>query len=975
MATVAAKLGGSASAVLAYLKDEDRTLAYFDASDGPYVFSEVWGRYAETLGISRGITRRQFNDIHHGRWNGEQLAHVGYRQVASDECEEGVSEAARTAWIDVPMAVPKELSVLFVAASPELRVKLNEVVMRGAKAAADVIENYAKLARIPVKTLAHAGARNTKQQGSATQRVTADLAIIPTMQYAARPVDGKMADPHVHVHLTVATMCEVGGRVYTADSYGVMNKRNAEHRDAAFLGEIARGLEELGIELEYGDWATARNGKLRWTVKGIDPGLARHWSSNAERAWKIRKDFEEVYGYPMSDVAVLREMYRTRRRKSGIDKEQDRGVARAWGRWAEDARNNGFELSPPRVMGLSAEPRDPYKAMGILHARLMSANGLCREEAVFSGSEIRPAVARCAVGLGFTPEQLDAYTSNLTASDNLHGLVRVRSANDPDHQYWTTSAVIAAEARIANAASERAGRIVDHPDELSIARSLKAAKVKLDREQVEAVQEMCSGKGWVNITGHAGTGKSTAIRAAVAAYREAAKRSGKEPPKIAVVSAAAKIAGDTGRSIGADYWGSVESILRQIEPTAEKGKAARRSRNSTFVPDENTIVVIEECSQLDTFKAEKLLNAIGPARVIAVGDLAQRGAISASGWWADHIGRFGAKELTMVRRQKNQNDVRDYQLIRQGKAPDALRNLAARGRVHVSEDKAHRVVEVMADYVEHRQGWRAQDIRIITDADNQTVDLLNRYVQRHRLHRGEVGKEAFEVHDLEQDRRWSLRENDQVIFLSAYFEKGQMPVKNGTQGVILSIDDRNRRARIRVPDGDNGHRVVRVSLNAHDKRQPVGLSYAVHSQKFQGAEVPVALVMPGMGQTNANSAYSMVTRSTHESHVYVSRDLHGPDPVNALGKAWSEREVKQSALSKLNEIRREEAARVKRPVRDIELVEAPELEDVELDPVSMLRDLHLDRLESEINNKRERRMSHEIVDEYRERQYRLDLGL
>jgi ABC-type dipeptide/oligopeptide/nickel transport system ATPase subunit len=673
-----------------------------------------------------------------------------------------------------------------------------------------------------------------------------------------------------------------------------------------------------------------------------EPELRRFWSSNNERSWQLRNEFEQTYGRPMTDVEAQRAMYVSRRKKSAADKERD--VRPVWERWAEDARTNGYELNTFRA-GSPVE-RDPYVAMGVLHQRLMSANGLCRENAVFTGSEIRPAVARCAVGLGFSPRELDGYAAILTASDNLQGLIPVRRANDPDHAYWTPRAVLAAESRIEKAASSKARDVLSHPSELTIARSIKAADVKLDREQIRGVELVCSGSGWVNITGRAGTGKTSLLKVAVAAYRHETKTvdvhdslTHPAAAEIVVVSMVAKTAADTGRKIGADRWGSVESIIRQADPPA------KRSKTRQFIPTKDTLVIVEEAGQMDTLRMAKLLKAVGPARIVTVGDDAQLTPIGAGGWYQDQLSQIGGIELVNVRRHKDPLDIRDYQLMRQGRAPEALRNMDQRGRVHISEDRAHRVADVLMDYQDHREGWRAQDIRIIADTSNEDIDTCNRFVQRDRVARNEVGAEGFDVHDTEQDRRWTLHENDQVIFLRSHFIKGQAPVKNGTEGLLLSVDNRSGRARVRIPDGD-GQRIVVVRLNAHEQNQPIGLAYAVHANKYQGAEVPIVLSMPGMGQTNANSAYSMVTRSTHETHVYASRDLHGPDPIAALGKAWSEREIKQSALSKLNEIRRESLTAL-RNERESSNRQAPELYDIpELEEVPEMDPVRLDRLEN-----------------------------
>jgi hypothetical protein len=958
------KLSGmSAGGLIDYMRDADVTLDYYADEREGRVFDETWGKLGESFGLERGLTREQFTRLFLGQHpdTGEQLAHTnGYLKVERADGST-VIVPKRTAVLDTRLAVRKSVSELLVRAkdNPELQAAIIDVVRQAAKAGFEVMQRQGWAARVPIKTPTQVGARETKMQGSATQRVNAELMAVPVIGLVARPNEETVArcapgDPHLHVHMPIFTLCKVGDRYYTADSRGFLNKKVTKYVESVFDGEVARGLESLGIKLEYREWDRARNGELSWDVADSNGELCRHWSSNSRRKWQIRQDFETAKNRPMTNTEAERAMASSRLQKSPTDKEQDSLRSVVWDRWWSDAKAHGLEPVAPSLG--SAIERDPFVAMGILHQRLMSANGLCRENATFAGSEIRPAVARCAVGLGFSPKELDGYTAILTASDNLQGLVKVRGANDPDFTYWTTPAVIAAELRIKQAASDKSRVVVAPLDDLTIARSIKSADVKLDREQIEGVREVCSGKGWVNITGLAGTGKSSLLKAAVAAYRaadqnEERKRAAQEAAvavrrtspndrrpqhpalrtEIVVVSMVAKTAADTGRKIGADRWGSVESILKQVE----SGK---------FKPSTKSLLVIEECGQLDSLRADKLLKAIGLARVIAVGDLNQLSAIGASGWWKDNLDRYGSTELTMVRRQKDPLDVADYQLIREGRAHHALRNMDKRGRVHVSEDSSHRVADVLMDYLEHRKGWRAQDVRIIADATNEELDTMGRFIQRDRLKRGEIGATFLEVHDIEQDRRWKLHENDQVTFLQSHFVKGQAPVKNGTEGVVLSIDNKYGVARVRIPDGD-GQRVVRVKIEPHAHKQTLGLAYATHANRTQGAEFPIALVLPGMGQTSANSGYSMVTRSTHETHVYLSRELHGTDPIGALGAAWSQRDIKQSALSKLNEIRREERAQ-----REPERIVEPEPATV-----SPLDDWRLNRLEQALERTQQQR--------------------
>jgi hypothetical protein len=330
-------------------------------------------------------------------------------------------------------------------------------------------------------------------------------------------------------------------------------------------------------------------------------------------------------------------------------------------------------------------------------------------------------------------------------------------------------------------------------------------------------------------------------------------------------------------------------------------------------PGRDDLFIVEEVGQMDTLRMDKLLRAVGNARVVLVGDAAQLAPIGAGGWYQDQLAKHGSTELTMVRRHHDPRDVADFGLIRIGKAEEALRNLEARGRVHISEDQSHRMAEVLADYRDFRNaGYEAKDIRIVADTSNHDIDVANRFVQKDRLDRSELREEGFEVHDVEQDRRWTIREGDQVVFLDSYKRRFQEPIRNGSVGKVVGLDTHSGQARIEIDRADGSREIRRVDLQAEQHRQPVGLAYALHGQKAQGSEVAIVQVMPGMGQTTANSAYSMVTRSMRETHIYLDHETHPGNPIQRISEAWSQRERKQSAHSRMQEIRQKEQERTDR---------------------------------------------------------------
>jgi conjugative relaxase-like TrwC/TraI family protein len=909
VSTRSSKLTGSSGAVFDYLTDPDAVLDYYGDNEMP--FTQVWGKGAATLGIERGITKEQFKELFSGRWDGEQLARQGYRKVTNpDGTEETV--LTRTPMIDFVYGAPKSVAVLYVQASPEFRQKLDAVMLQAAHAAHDAMESSAKFARVPVKTPAEVGARTTKQQGSDTKRVTADLIALPVVQYTARPTEESekrgVPDPQIHVHVPIFTLCQAEGRWYTADEFGAKNRANAKYRDAVFIGELARGLESLGVELKYNEFDRAKNGEVRWEVADSDPELRKYWSTNNERAWKIRREYEERHGKPIDEVKLGEILYKTRKHKTAAVKQQDSHPN--WDLWRDDAQRAGFKMN--RVEQAQPIEHSAFRAADRLRLRLLGANGLCSDNAVFDEASIRPAIARCAVGLGFSPAELDGLERVMLGPDG-RDLVLVRDGAEPEDRLFTTNSLLEAERDTATTLDRKnsAGHLVHKTGRAGTGKSFAAGVA------VEALHSLAAKKEHYDSRSIQvdSSPVAEAVKAAVANREHAPDeeqmeairaivKAGRGCNSVIVTSMAASTAERTGLKVQADAWGSVESVTSRIE----KG---------TLRADSKTLCIIEEAGQLDTLRADKLLKAVGDARIVTLGDTRQLSAIGGAGWYADALARHGSIELTEVRRQKDQRDVEDYALVRDGQSNEALGNLAERGRLHVAASDGDRFADVFSDYHGHReQGRLARDIRIVLDSSNQDVDTANRFVQRDRLSRGEISPTSAVVESEDQGRRWALHENDQIIMLSSVRVRGEDPVKNGTSGVVRKLDlDRNR-VRVRLEDD----REVNLPLSAS-----IGLSYAVHIQKFQGGEAPVALVVPGRN-TSRNAGYTSLTRGVEESHVYVSDEAGG---VSALAERWATVNEKVSATTTIEQLRREEQVMELPPLRSDEL----DLDDIALDPI------------------------------------------
>ncbi|RBY87452.1 AAA family ATPase [Blastococcus sp. TF02A-26] len=860
MATRSSKLTGSAASVFKYLKDDEKVLGYYDVAEG---FNDVWGDLAQELGLESGITKEQWSELFDGRWNGEKLVSSGYRQVRDSETKEiiGRELGVRTPMIDVVFAVPKGISELYARAHSEAEAKaIADAVLAAAKVAwTEGVESHARVARVPA-------GRNPVTGKPASERVTAKLLCTPALQFTARPTQdtidrGSPADPHLHVHCATFTACQAHGRWLTADEAGI--KRSAVFRDAIFMGEVSRNIENLGYKLDYSDLHSSRSGRISFEPQASDPKLRKFWSTNHERTYSIVRDFEEKWHRPPTDAELNQIMSVTRGRKA--DKEMDSRPVRQ--RWLDSARAQGLDagLVPPGTF-----ERADYDDRAVeLWDRLMSAKGLCIKDATFSGDTIAIAIARNAIGLGFTREELRRYEAELREA-----LVVVRPAADDRHQLYTTHVQLDREHFITARRREKARQGLPRVPEALVRRALARQPVRLDAEQQRGVAAACGASGWVHIEGYAGSGKTTLLAAARDAHRLAGTAD-----RFIVASTAAATAERTGRKLEADDWGSVESLAGRIDA----GRLTVTARTVWFV---------DEAAMMDTARMAELLRIAGSGRVVLVGDAKQLSPIGPAGWYGESVAEHGSVLLTRVHRHRDAADIRDYELLRVGKAPEAVANLDERQRIHIDEDRSARLQRVMRDYTNMRDlgSYTAEQIRQVIETSNHDVDTMNRFIQRDRLTRRELAGQGFEVEDVEQGRRWLIHRGDQVIFLRTY-QGDDAPIRNGTAGTVVGLDPATGRAQIAL-----GDRLATVWLQASEHRQPVGLAYAQHANKLQGGEVEMVQVMPGgIATANANSGYSQLTRARHEAHVYLDRDTLGDEPFDALARAWSVPYEKRSA--------------------------------------------------------------------------------
>ena len=501
-----------------------------------------------------------------------------------------IESGVRTTMIDVVYAAPKSVMTYLVHENdPALTAAVIEAWRGSVREAFDGMEEHARVARVPVKTPAEAGRRTvrygdrageeSRMQGSATRRVPAELIALPVLQLSARPTEeslarGYVADPHLHMHVPVIAVCAVPDpddptsvRTYTPDEVGI--KRQAAERDAVVMGEFARRLEDLGIALEY---HTDRNGRITWEVAGIPRAAALRFSTNHLRAEKLAAEFLDRHGRPPTDPELAKLLRMTRLPKDAAAKQVDeRG---AWQAWHDDLASTGIEITAgkPKPGSVVREPLAERYAE--LRDRLISSTGLHREHEVVDRDAVRVSIARAAIGLGLTRDELRTFERGFVEE-----LIPVRTAADPHFDLFALPHLVDAEVSIGGGIEVRAAAHVAAPTWGAKRRALSAARVRLSSEQRRAVDAMCADTGWANLIGRAGTGKTTVLRTVVDALHDEHGHHEAAADQVVVVSTSAMVARRSGDAIGADRSYSVEGFaeaVRHERPRADGADVGHR---------------------------------------------------------------------------------------------------------------------------------------------------------------------------------------------------------------------------------------------------------------------------------------------------------------------------------------------------------------------------------------------------------------
>jgi exodeoxyribonuclease V alpha subunit len=718
-------------------------------------------------------------------------------------------------------------------------------------------------------------------------------------------------DPHIHRHLWLnIKVLGADGKWSNLDSRVAMKLHTVINAE----GELAARTDPAWIAaLARHGYTLDDTGEIAELVGAVRPVSRRSAQIEANRA-RLIAEWSAAHGGSAPSVEVLQQIDRRAWAVSRPNKPADLDEASWEARVRDELAAIDPSLATPRApvavsaTDLQAVDLDLLAAQAVVDAdeRSTSCGGR------LSIFDIRAGATRALSRTGVVAERnrLDGVIAEVT-SRAMGTVYQLVADAPPAHvKAFMATETVRAKVRLAGRldALARPGRSL-LPGELRRFAPNEDLAV-LDASQNVAACAIAGTDGLVTVTGPAGTGKTTMLRAAFAALTSQRRRMLVVAPTRKAASVASREVGATASSIHAllsDHgyrWGCDDAgakvWTRLRVGDVDPGTGAVYGGPAQFVLRSHDRIVVDEAGMVDLQTANALVElAIEQGVGLAfVGDTHQALPVGHAGAMGSAIRHANAAvELDTVHRFRDPDyaaltlrlrDVGDRE-----RALEVAGELASRGHVE-RVDHHHAARERMIDaYFE----WHTRGKRVtLVSGTNAEADAINDAIQQRRVDQGELsvgvaawgmGEQRILVGDAVQTRR-----NDRLA-----------GVENRAHWIVRGIRDDYL---ILASVGDSGE-VGRVSTEY--AREHLQLAYASTVHGVQGDTADASVVGPDV---DAAGLYVGLTRGrlSNVALVVARTDAGARECLaDSMQRGTPELTIQDAVLAAQAEVRRAARAR------------------------------------------------------------------
>jgi len=682
--------------------------------------------------------------------------------------------------------------------------------------------------------------------------------------YAARADEatGEMG-PNLHTHNLLYNL-SLGndGEEATLDASEIFRYRKA--MDEVYKTELYQGMKALGYEVdrirEFDDDGQ-ETGRVYARIAGLDEEVtdrygnrrkellayaAKHNVSNQQATLATRKDKDEPPYHELIE------------------------------HWQETLK--GFDVSTESLKQSKGNAHErEHKSAAELLERLHD------KDAIFCDHNLIEILGQEYAGNVSVPELYEM----VEAFKQEHNLIRVNpmQLHDDDkgdslarrhtQERYCAPWMLKIEQEVVVNAIERATETHHHVPQAELDRVVadyeNAKGFQLSAEQRTALSHITHASGGVvNLSGLAGTGKTTIAEC----YKAAFESQRFQLLGVCVSNAAAeKLESESGMP-------SVS--MAQMLYDLDKGKFQFRKTD---------VIVVDEAGMVDARDTHKLLwhaNKAG-AKVIMQGDLEQLQSIGASSGMALTKSAVGDTKLTEIRRQGKQEDretaLAFYATDENGQIIDLKK--ASRSRAQTLEKGNQLKARLLDNIRETATEKEARDQllheyfedptpleeKLVIAHTRADVAALNAGIRAGLKERGQLDKDEVVIEARDKGRKFdlALSKGDQILFTAKDKDLG---VINGTRAVVDNIK----------PSRKGGHDITvsirsetkadgrRLTFNSHEMKA-LTHRYAGTVHKSQGQGKREVYHLANLGMLDAHSALVAFTRLTKGSYrMYATSD-------------------------------------------------------------------------------------------------------
>jgi conjugative relaxase-like TrwC/TraI family protein len=665
----------------------------------------------------------------------------------------------------------------------------------------------------------------------------------------------RAGDPQLHTHALVLNKvrCADGGwRTIDGHEIYAHKKSAGALYQAALRNELSR---TLGVA-----WTpVSKDGQAE--IAGVPAALTRTWSKRTAQtlaeAAPVIAAYEQLLGRSLSSaerVAVEKvAVVKTRPHKDTVD------IVSLTDRWHTEAAAAGW--TPERLRQSVRDAMEPRPSQAQVLAAVdrslvdaVIAAGARR--AVFTRSDLAVEVGARVPTAGFTADMTRELHERITERALATAeAVRLRDQADGPHRAsdarYCSRTTLSRELEILAVADtgRRDGVAVCDLDTLTAI--VRAGG--LDDAQVDAVASLCSDGATISVlVAPAGTGKTTALGAATAAWQH-------ELHRVHALAPSARAARELGTATGLPG----DTVAKFLHEQA-RDRDPRDPAWARYHIGEGDVVVVDEASMLPTADLHTLARLVWErrAKLVLVGDPAQINAIDQAGGMLPALAhRLAASHLDTVHRFNSPWERHASLLLRDGNE-EAIGFYLDNHRVHTTEDGTDDATTAL---FRHYTELTADDRRVLMLArSNSDVDELNARARQHALETGTVHGPPLLT---DGDREWRAGDRMRVTRNDRHIPVGAEHLRNGD---VFTVTGRTAMG-LTVQRLDSTD-VAELPVAYVAEHARYGWASTVASA--QGATVDDALLLarPGLDRTNL---YVGMTRGRDSNHLYLAPE---PDP-------------------------------------------------------------------------------------------------